>query len=285
MQDGKWRSDPTGDLGRISRQQVFIRRAISRAVEKGPRNPITLKKLVDVGSKNVRVDDDLPVRSLLALGRRFAEFDAAGLEALTLPVDPDRTDGGADILRLREDEAEPVLAQFRDEPPPDDEPAPEQLTPSASVTVLNGSGVNGQAAQASAWLQQVGFTVSATGNASEIGLDAPETTLIRHGPEGEAQAGLLADLVVGTDPDVEPDPTLEGDALVLVTGPDFDGIRGDDGKKLDESAVPSKVTAEATTTSPSTSVATGEGDGAPATTPTTVIGRTPGQPPPGESCG
>ena len=46
-EDGRWRSDATSDLGRISRQQDFIMRALRRAVEKGVRNPVTLDSLVD----------------------------------------------------------------------------------------------------------------------------------------------------------------------------------------------------------------------------------------------
>lgn len=277
MEKGRWRSDPTGDLGRISRQQLFIRRAVKRSVDRGLRNPATLKQLVDVGAKNVTVDDDLPVRDLLALGRRFADFDADSLETFTLPVDADRTDGGADILRLREAEAEPVLARFRDEPAEAGQP-PEQAVPTASVEVLNGSGVEGQAAEASASLQELGYTVRATGNASEVGID-PESTLIRYAPDEESQAELLAAHIAG-EPTVEADPELEDGTLLLVTGPDFDGIRGDDGELIDGDQTEST---EATTTSTTEAEAEAEADPG-ATTTTTVIGRTPGEPPPGESC-
>ena len=40
--DGRWRTDPTGDLGRIRRQQQFIIAALERSVERGLRNPVTL---------------------------------------------------------------------------------------------------------------------------------------------------------------------------------------------------------------------------------------------------
>jgi len=283
MDDGEWETDPTGDLGRISRQQLFMRRSIGRAVERGLRNPLTLKRLVDVGAKNVSVDDELSVRSLMALGRRFAEFDAERLETFTLPVDPDRTDGGADILRLREAEAEPVLTLFRD-PPTTEAPGTSDgtaaLAPTATpVQVLNGSGINGQAKQASQWLEQVGFTVGRTGNASEDGLDDRETTLIRHGPDGRGQADLLASRLVG-GATIEKDPSLERDELLLVTGTDFDGVRGDDGEVL-EAGAPSNASARQTTT---TIAPPPSEDPAPTTT-TTIVGRTPGEPPPGETCG
>jgi LCP family protein required for cell wall assembly len=287
MDDGRWRTDPTGDLGRISRQQLFMRRSISRAVERGLRNPLTLKDLVDVGASNVSVDDDLSVQNLMALGRRFADFDAEHLETFTLPVDPDRTDGGADILRLRETEAEAVLTLFRDRPDPDDPPTTDgtaALQPTdAPVQVLNGSGINGQAKQVSAWLEAIGFTAGTTGNASEIGLDDLETTLIRHGPDGRAQADLLSSRLVG-GATIEKDPSLERDELLLVTGSDFGGIKGDDGEVLEAGAAPSNASAENTTTTTATTAPPSSEDAAPTTT-TTIVGRTPGDPPPGETCG
>ena len=44
--DGDWHYDGTGDLGRIKRQQDFVRRTISQAIAKGARNPATLARLV-----------------------------------------------------------------------------------------------------------------------------------------------------------------------------------------------------------------------------------------------
>ncbi|HYF47117.1 MAG TPA: LCP family protein, partial [Acidimicrobiales bacterium] len=56
-EDGEWHVDGTGDLGRITRQQAFIRRAIQRAIDKGARNPITLNSLVNVGIDTVSAID------------------------------------------------------------------------------------------------------------------------------------------------------------------------------------------------------------------------------------
>ena len=45
FENGRWKTDPTGDLGRISRQQAFIRKVIQRAIDKGARNPAVLNDL------------------------------------------------------------------------------------------------------------------------------------------------------------------------------------------------------------------------------------------------
>ena len=55
--DGRWRTDPTGDLGRIRRQQQFIIAALERSVERGLRNPVTLDELIDSALGAVTIDD------------------------------------------------------------------------------------------------------------------------------------------------------------------------------------------------------------------------------------
>jgi LCP family protein required for cell wall assembly len=62
-EDGDWDSDPTADLGRITRQQVFVRRAVAKAVNEGLSNPITLNDLVSAGVANVSLDEHLDAGS------------------------------------------------------------------------------------------------------------------------------------------------------------------------------------------------------------------------------
>lgn len=275
MEDGEWHTDPTGDLGRITRQQEFVRHAVRRAVGKGIRNPLVLKRLVDIGVGNITVDDGLSGRDLLALGRRFAQFDADSLETFTLPADPDRTDGGADILRLRADEAQGVLDRFRDEPAP---PPPSALAAPAGqrVAVYNATAVTGLAAETAASLEQLGYEVTATGNAGDATPTLGGRTVVRHGAGGTGAAeGLGARLLGATAVTVE-DVALAADELVLIVGDGFEGIAGADGAPLEPGA---EVALPTTTTS--TTVAT-SGDSPTSTAP---IGRTPGTAPPGETCG
>ena len=60
---GRWRTDPSGDLGRMTRQQEFIRKAITKAVSKGLTNPATLNDLVGVGVDHVGLDPSLDAGS------------------------------------------------------------------------------------------------------------------------------------------------------------------------------------------------------------------------------
>ena len=93
--DGRWHGDPTADLGRITRQQIFIRRAIHVAVGKGLTNPMTLNDLVSAGVANVKLDEGLSAGDLLALGRAFAKFDSDRPRRLQHPVHAAHHVGGA----------------------------------------------------------------------------------------------------------------------------------------------------------------------------------------------
>jgi LCP family protein required for cell wall assembly len=178
--DGRWKTDPSSDLGRIRRQQDFIRRALDQAVSKGARNPGTLDKLLDAALDSVTVDDELTTGDILDLAQRFREFDPDSLETYSVPVERDFI-GGADILRLLEAEAEPTLALFRGTAPAD----PDELSPAMiPLTVLNGTGAPNEASSAADALSSVGFSIVSRGDDPLFGR---EKTTVRY-PEGQRAA-------------------------------------------------------------------------------------------------
>lgn len=210
--DGRWRTDPTGDFGRIRRQQQFIIAALERSVERGLRNPVTLDELIDSALGAVTIDDTLDGDDLLRLGRRFRSFDPSSLDIYELPVVDDSV-GGAAILRLVTRDAEEILDVFR----PGDGAAVTEA--SVRVRVLNGTGAPGEASTTSQALQAVGFATGGTGDAARLGV---ERTEIRHPVGAEAGADLLrrwlaGDAVLLEDPEV--------DDVTLVTGADWQGLR------------------------------------------------------------
>ena len=87
--DGEWETDPTSDLGRIDRQQDFIQRALSRAIDKGARNPATLDRLINVGLDGITVDDSLTADDIFRLGNRFRNFEPTDLLTYSVPVEGD----------------------------------------------------------------------------------------------------------------------------------------------------------------------------------------------------
>ncbi len=257
--DGRWRTDPTGDLGRVKRQQQFIIAALERSVDKGMRNPVTLDELIDSTLDAITIDDTLDGDDLLDLGRQFRRFDPSSLDVYQLPVE-DATVGGAAVLRLQSQAAEPILDVFRSRDP-------SQLTEDAvRVRVLNGTGEPGQAASASAALRSAGFAIGGTGDAPRLGV---ERTEVRHPPGAEAAADLVRRWLLA-DADVVLDESL--DEVTLITGTDWAGLR--------DEALPAPPTSSTTTTLPSTTTTDASGS-----TTTTALGTVSGELPEDVVCG
>jgi polyisoprenyl-teichoic acid--peptidoglycan teichoic acid transferase len=259
--DGRWRTDPTGDLGRIRRQQQFIIAALERAVDRGVRNPVTLDELIDSTLDAVTIDDTLDGDDLLALGREFRRFEPSSLDVYQLPV-VDDTVGGAAVLRLVTQEADDVLDLFRSSDPT-------QLTEDAvRVQVLNGTGDPGQASSASDALRAAGFALGGTGDAARLGV---ERTEILHPAGTEAGADLVRRWLVA-DAQLVLDDSV--DDITVVTGADWQGLRTE--------PLPAPEPVEgATTTLPTSSTTTTDDE----TTTTTALGTVSGAIPDDVVCG
>lgn len=262
--DGDWRTDPTGDLGRITRQQLFIRKALERVLALDLGDILTLNRLLDVAVDSVAVDGGLSNDDLRALANRFRGFDPETIRNHALPTEPFRTSAGAAVLRLLEDEAQPILNVFRGLDPG-------AVTPdNIVIEVQNGTGVERQATLAAEALDAVGFI-------TEVNRDAatPPATTILFGSGSEEAARLVARHLTSRAV-FEFDPSLAPLRVRLVTGPDFTTVVR---QPWPAEAVPAPTTT--TTTVPadgSTTTTT-----APTTT-TSIIGVIPDAPPAGVEC-
>jgi LCP family protein required for cell wall assembly len=106
--DGEERTDPTGDLGRVTRQQAFLRTVLAEAG--ASRNPITLLRIASSVTDGLRIDD----RMSLVDAVRFAwNMGRLQPEAVVLPTFGFRTDAGAAVLGLDEETAPATLDRFR----------------------------------------------------------------------------------------------------------------------------------------------------------------------------
>lgn len=268
--DGGWESDPTGDHGRIARQQIFMRQALARARGKASfTNPKEYNDLIGVAIDHVHLSQDVEVTKLAAVAQRFAEFEGETIETFSLPVEDFRTGGGAAVVRLKEAEAQPVLNVFRGLDPDDVSPA------MAELTILNGSGVKGQAAQAEEAFEAIEFDVTDIGDAP-----APlDRTEVHYAPGNAVLASLVERHLTSGGVLVE-DPALEGFQVVVQTGADFTTVEQEP-RPESEAAEPGGTSGE----NASISAGGGTSSSTTSTTSTTVIGRTPGEVPEGVDCG
>jgi LCP family protein required for cell wall assembly len=272
-----WRTDPSGDLGRISRQQVFLRTVLEQAMAKNLLNPVTLNSMLGIALESVGFDPVLGRReALLELAEQLDGFELQNLHSFTVPVEQFRTSGGASVVRLYEDLARPVLNVFRGK----DAAAFEKAD--LSVSVLNGSRVSGQAGLVTDALAFIGFTTTAPGTANR---DHDRTT-IAYAPGWEAAADLLArHLTSGAV--LEEDGSLGPGELLLITGTDFTTVNEQPGPPTTAPPETTTTEAEEEATTTTGSIAGGITTTTlppPETTSTTVIGVVPGEPPPGVVC-
>lgn len=248
---GKWRSDPTSDLGRISRQQDFIRRLMAQAVEKGALNPIKANRLADAAMANLTVDSTFDVKDGLRIVQAFRPVGAAAIEMVALPTRP------AGMQLAVSSEAQPLLARLRGEADPAAEAngakGPKVAPADVKVRVLNGSGAPGVAGDTAADLGAAGFSPAGLGDADTFGYSKSE---IRYAPSAQARAALLGRYLGGVGKLVA-DSSIRGTDLVLVIGADWRGVDPPPGSSGQASpatapAAPTTTTAKAATTNPAT---------------------------------
>jgi len=219
LEGGRWQSDPTGDLGRIQRQQDFIRRMLKKAL--ATRNPIKVNQLIGIGIKNVSIDQQMSSGDILRLAGKFHSLNPDTVDMATLPTTPFTTRIGgltADVLRLKQPDAQTFIDRVNGiEQPPPAEVKPEGVR----VRVLNGTGAAGLAAQVSVALQGPGFSIADRGDASGRPYSQ---SLIRYGSGARPKAQLLQRYLQNGARLVS-DPSLRTVDVALVVGSDYAGVR------------------------------------------------------------
>ena len=203
------------DLERIKRQQRFVRALAEQAMRPATLlNPVRLLGLSGEIGDAIRVDDEMGPFDLLEIGWEGRGLGTGNLSTHTVPADPGVTSGGAQVLYVREGEAEELFASFRDgsvlERP---EATPEVPSAEVGVSVLNAAGEPGLAGRVGELLASRGFRIERVGNAEP----RRETTLVRHPPGTRATADRVVAGLPGT---VEFEETSSVEIVTLLLGRD-----------------------------------------------------------------
>src|SRR5262249_50044327 len=161
---GRLEEDPRADIGRIERQQDFLRRLAGVVVQKSIGNPFKAHTLANDVVDHLRVDRSFDTRDALDLVSAFRHVnpdDTSSLEFVTYPSTPSHM-ANQDVLLPDRAAAEPILqrvSEFATQPPP-----PPVAPSDVRVKVLNGSGREGIAQTVSQQLADAGFVKAGTGN-------------------------------------------------------------------------------------------------------------------------
>lgn len=110
----KWVEDPTGDLGRISRQQDFLRRSMQRALDKGSSSLSVANNLLNAALKNVITDDQLTPRGMLTLAQAMRDLNTRTVATYTIESYPKRI-GEMSVLipAIKSETMQQILAIFQ----------------------------------------------------------------------------------------------------------------------------------------------------------------------------
>ena len=110
----EWVFDGTADLGRISRQQDFIRRAMQRALDKGSSSPRVANQLLNAALENVITDDQLTPTTMLQLAQAMRNLDTSGIASYTIAF-AGQMIGDQSVLvpRIQNDNMRAILALFQ----------------------------------------------------------------------------------------------------------------------------------------------------------------------------
>ncbi len=221
--NGKWRSDPTSDLGRINRQQYFLRTLAQQTLHAATAKPWKASSLLDSMLSEIQRDPLLGLSPLRALA--YAFHRPGGVETVTLPVKRQFFDG-QDALALDDAKAAPILARLRGI----GGPASGNTVPvkgvdphTIHVSVENGTGQNGLGARADDALGGLGYSV--VGSATNADRTDYTVTEVRYVSGADTKARFLLSELGGAGKVV----ALRGGApagadIVLVLGRDYSGL-------------------------------------------------------------
>lgn len=195
-----------------------MRAALKKAIDRGARNPFTLKQLITSAQQNVVLDASVTTQMLLDLGAEFRDFDPDALEVLTPPVQR-QFYGAMDALALDGQKAQPMFDIFRGANPT------LNLLKTVRVEVRNGNGTLGYGKQVADELGAVGFSTKSIDNP----LYRSERTVIKYASGTDPQQtkmalfnALVLARYLDNDVTLQEDPSITGDTpVVLVVGRDY----------------------------------------------------------------
>jgi polyisoprenyl-teichoic acid--peptidoglycan teichoic acid transferase len=212
--DGRWQADPRGDLGRIDRQQTFMKRLATEAFRKSVNSPRTALDIADETIPKLQVDEGLgtdDIKKLIRSFRRVDPNDPQSLEMVTFPTvsGPSNSRLGS-TLQAKDPDAEAVLArlrQFGPVPTQQNGPKPSEIR----VRVFNGSGQNGLASKTGTELQQQGFVNVGVGNQPRL-----NATEVHYRPGSLDKARVVQSYLSGVGKLVEDKAIVEADVAVVL---------------------------------------------------------------------
>ncbi len=136
-ENGKTHEDGTSDLGRISRQQDFLRRTLQAALDKGVFNPAVARALIQSLQTDIVTEAGFSVNDMLKFAGVLHDVDPSGIRTYQIEASGMTVSGNAVLdPRIKGDNMVAILTIFRGQAPLAGAPeqAFETTTPTATET-------------------------------------------------------------------------------------------------------------------------------------------------------
>jgi LCP family protein required for cell wall assembly len=225
-----WPQEGLSDLARIVRDHEFLRVLAAKMAHQGLGNPAKDLSLIDAVAPHLTVDSGFSATDMVDIVLRFHHVNINQAPTTTLPVDVATfgpylyqgvTMGDVEFPAEPADHAS--IDALLGLAPGDNTmtgkplPAPTGVT----VSVLDGTGVAGQATQTATALKNLGFDTVGTGTTTSVGSYRETTVSYAHRtPTDVAAAQLVADSLSG-QVILHYGPTADGAQVTVTTGTDF----------------------------------------------------------------
>ncbi|TVR27397.1 MAG: LytR family transcriptional regulator [Ilumatobacter sp.] len=178
---GNWKTDGTSDLGRIARQQDFLRRTVSSVLDRGAYSPSVVSALIETNREYLTIDSELTLNRMLGFAGALRNLDPGAIASYQIESVPQTVAGNSVLIpRIDGDNMQAILAVFRGEATLVDAPeqefdsttsVPERPDPNSTTTSSTEPADEGDS----------------TGSVADTPLDTTVDTL----PEVEADENLL----------------------------------------------------------------------------------------------
>jgi LCP family protein required for cell wall assembly len=221
-----WPHDPQSDLSRIRRDHEFLRVLAAAVSARGLSNPFTDNDLIRSLAPQLQVDTGYSLGDMLGTVLTFHGLNPNTAPEETMPVIVDVDTyyaggldyGSVELTSQPQDLA--VVDSFLGVSPDHDTMTGDPLPASSAITVsvLNGTGVTGQAAATGTALGALGLDVVGTGDAAPAGAITETTVYYSAGHEAAAERvahDLSGTVVMGLG------STADNADVTVVTGTDF----------------------------------------------------------------
>jgi LCP family protein required for cell wall assembly len=217
-------ADPTADIGRINRQQQFIRELAGIAVQRSLEDPLTANTIVDRVLQYLVLDQSLSKTDIFTLVDAFRSVnpnDTSHLEFQTLPWAAGPDQKGLSVLYVKEPDDQGLLARLRDfSGKAATTPTVTITPPNVKVRFLDGGGASVSGSSALFDLvRRGGFQSGGLGTVSS----PVAQTEVRYRPGAFTQGALVLEYLQPAARLVA-DPTLKGVDVEVVLGRDFKAI-------------------------------------------------------------